>query len=212
MLASRGLFAVAAAVMGAASIDPLVEALSNHHFFGPGIFTDQSNADVVPALSVALAFSALLIVLAVQRILRHEIGVTRWLRPYATHVDGSSVRSLLPAIFLLQLAVLYVMETTEQLVVVGHLMGPAIWLGGPVLISLALHGLGCVAITFALSWLVRALTGRIVDAVRFVLRFVIVRRNLGRERHVEIELISVSERREPFIERLKGRAPPQPAV
>lgn len=212
MLASRGLFAVAAAVAAAASIDPLVEALSNSHAFGPGIYTDGSNADVVPALNVALAFSALLIVFAVQRILGQEVAVARWLRPYTTHIDIASARRLVPTIFALQLGTLYVMETAEQILVTGHVMGPTIWLGGPVLISLALHGAGCIAVTFALSWLLRALTKRIVDAVRFVLRFVIVRRNLGPKRHVELESISVSERLEPFIERLKGRAPPHPAV
>ena len=122
------------------------------------------------------------------------------------------MRRLLPLIFALQLAVLYSMETAEQLVTSGHIMGPAIWLGGPVLLSLAFHAAGCVLVAFGLSRLLSALTKRIVDVVRLVLQFVIIRRNLGSECHLPIEPIAISERLEPFIKRLKGRAPPQPAV
>ena len=39
------------------------------------------------------------------------------------------VVSLLPAIFTLQIIALYVMETTEQLSVDGHVLGPMVWLG-----------------------------------------------------------------------------------
>lgn len=212
MLASRGIFACAAAVTGAALVDPLVEALSNAHVFGPGLYTDRSNADVIPALSVAAVFSGLFIVLAVQKILRQEVAVARWLRPYATQFSITSVRGLLPLIFAVQLAVLYSMETAEQLVTSGHIMGPTIWLGAPVLLSLAFHAAGCAVVTFGLSRLLSALTKRIVDVVRAVLQFVIIRRNLGSGCHLPIEPITISERLKPFIERLKGRAPPQPAV
>lgn len=56
---------------------------------------------------------------------------------------------LLPAILGLQMAVLYAMETGEQLAVWRHPLGPTLWLGGPPPIAIAIHAAVCVAVVFA---------------------------------------------------------------
>src|ERR1700694_3279642 len=56
-------FCVAVALVALAIADPLTEWASNAGLFGPGNFTDHSNADVVPALFAGFAFFALHLVM-----------------------------------------------------------------------------------------------------------------------------------------------------
>ena len=211
-IASRALFTVTAAIAAAALIDPLVEGLSNAHAFGGAVYTDQSNLDVLPALAIAALLATAFLGLAVARAFRREGTLTRWIRASAIHLDPLSVRRLLPAIFALQLATLFSMETLEQLVVHGSLEGGTIWLGGPVAVSLLVHAVGCCVISFVLSRGLQALAKRIVDAVCFVLGTMVLRRDREPVRHVRREPVTMAQFLEPFIELLQGRAPPQPAV
>jgi hypothetical protein len=153
----RTLFAVAAAIAAASATDPIVEALSNSGFFGPGRFTDHSSVDVVPA-----AILAALICLAVVIFRARE----SWMRQWAPHVGARSLPRMLPAIFIIQIAALFAMESLEQNAVYGHPLGGALWLGGPALFSLLLHAVGCILTTFGLARLLRA-------AVRGVVRVVL---------------------------------------
>ena len=209
---SKGLFAVAAAVSGAALMDPLVEALSNAHLFGPGVYTDRSNADVIPALAVGAVLLAIFVVLGVARMLRHETAMQRWLRASTEYLDPVSIRCLLPAIFALQLGVLFTMETLEQWFVWGHVLGGMLWIGAPLIIGLLLHACGCVVVSITLSRVSRILAKRIYEAVRLALQCIVLRRNLNCVRHLRRESVTPSQLIAPFIERLKGRAPPQTAV
>lgn len=161
----RIVFAVAAAIMAAATMDPIVERLSNAGCFGAGTFTDHSNADVIPALCAGALFSLLFVVLATMRL----FGI----RVPAHEFDELSVRRMLPAIFALQIAVLFVMETTEQHFVLGHFLGGAVWLGAPAPISLLLHFGGCVLTSLALSRALRALATGVVTVVRRALQPVV---------------------------------------
>jgi len=57
------------------------------------------------------------------------------------------------------------METTEQIIVGGHVLGPTVWLGGPIFASLALHAAFCLAITF---WIARSARGLAATTLRVI--------------------------------------------
>jgi hypothetical protein len=160
-------FCLAVAAISAAIADPLVEWASNAGRFGPGNFTDHSSADVVPALLVGVLFVATHLLLRIRRALTsgptHDL-----LRASRAALSGRVVR-LLPLMCAIQILALYCMETAEQVAVVGHPLGGTIWLGGPVLVSLAVHAIACVLVACAASKVLRALTRSAVLAVRIIL-------------------------------------------
>ena len=79
---------------------------------------------------------------------------------------------LLPLAFALQMTALYAMETIEQVAVYGHDLGGALWLGGPVIFSLAAHAVACGGIVFALARGVCALAGATVRVLVLIRTFV----------------------------------------
>ncbi len=145
-------FCLAVAVIAAAVADPVVEFASNAGWFGPGNFTDGSNLDVIPALVVGIAVLALYLIGTARAVLAWTALPRR-------------IGSLVPAIFVLQIVALYVMETTEQLIVGGHTLGPAVWLGAPVFASLAIHAAFGVAITL---WIARSARGLAATTLRVI--------------------------------------------
>ena len=145
-------FCLAVAVIAAAVADPVVEFASNAGWFGPGNFTDGSNLDVIPALVVGIAVLALYLIGTARAVLAGTALPRR-------------IGSLVPAIFVLQIVALYVMETTEQLIVGGHTLGPAVWLGAPVFASLAIHAAFGVAITL---WIARSARGLAATTLRVI--------------------------------------------
>jgi hypothetical protein len=189
----RGLFCLVAAFSAATFADPLVEAASNAGAFGRGTFTDHSNLDVLPAL-VASAVLALLYVF-----LRA--------RPLVAPKSFGFVR-LLPAIFGAQLAVLYGMETVEQIVVAGHPLGGSIWLGAPAVIGLALHGVACILTSYALARGLDALTRAAVDIALFV-RAIFLRMPSVRPSALRFRVDPpATARMHPLASRSGKRAPP----
>jgi hypothetical protein len=76
--------------------------------------------------------------------------------------------SLLPSIFFLQVLTLFTMETAEQLIVFGHILGPAIWLGAPAPISLGIHATVCLAVTFGILRAKRGLAATTLRVIRLV--------------------------------------------
>jgi hypothetical protein len=147
--------------------DPLVEWASNAGRFGPGNFTDHSTADVVPALLVGVLFVATHLWLRVRRALTR--GPASDLLRASRQAIGGGVLRLLPLVFAIQMLVLYCMETSEQIAVVGHPLGGMIWLGGPVLASLAVHAVACLLVACAASKVLCALTRSAVRAVLLIL-------------------------------------------
>jgi hypothetical protein len=145
-------FCLAVAVIAAAVADPLVEFASNAGWFGSGSFTDRSNLDVFPALVVGVGVLALYLIGRAGAILAGTALPRR-------------IVSLVPAIFVLQVAALYVMETAEQFVVGGHVLGPTVWLGAPILASLAIHAAFCLTVTF---WIARSARGLAVTTLRIM--------------------------------------------
>jgi len=160
---------MAIAFVALALADPLAEAASNAGFFGPGRYTDHSNADVFPAVVAGFVFFALHFVLRARFVSRHcGLRPQAWLAAWTRALDVKTIALLLPAIFALQIGALYVTETSEQLIVLGHGLGGTVWFGAPVLVSLAIHATLCVATTFATARIVRSLARPALRFVQFV--------------------------------------------
>jgi len=153
---SRFWFCIAAAVIAAATADPLVEGISNAGWFGRGSYTDHSNLDVLPTLALGAILVVLYLVLRVRRDLLQASD------------DGlhTTVSRLLVPIFGLQLALLASMETLEQIVVAGHSLGRTVWLGGPIWFSLSVHAAVCVAVSFGLAKLLQPWARTTVRIIR----------------------------------------------
>ncbi len=161
-------FCTAIAVIAAAIADPLVESASNAGWFGPGLFTDHSNLDVAPVLLAGVLLLAAHFVLKARAALANGNGRDHDLWHQAGYALGSGVWRLLPAIFGLQMLTLYAMETAEQYAVWGHSLGPTIWLGGPLPVSLAVHAIICVAVAVTIARWVRALTATTLRFIRLI--------------------------------------------
>lgn len=148
-------FCASVAVIAAAIADPLIEFASNAGWFGAGSFTDRSNLDVVPALLAGVVLLGIFFARKARALVANR------------HLPGRA-RELVPIALALQICVLYVMETAEQLVTVGHTLGPTVWLGGPAIVSLAIHAVVCVTVTAAILRLRRALAETALRAIAFV--------------------------------------------
>lgn len=204
-----GLFCFAAAVTAAALIDPMVEFAANSGLFGPGTFTDHSNLYVVPALVTGLALAVLFVMALVRRSM--NLGARyapNWLRWFSRASSARSLLRLLPAIFVLQLCVLWALETVEQIVVTGHSLGGTLWLGGPVISSVVMHAVGCFVVTWLLSKALRRSAETIVKVVRLVCAILYDAPRTSAASRPRSTEMPWSALREPVLARLSGRAPP----
>jgi hypothetical protein len=204
---ATAVFCLAAAWTGAAVVDPLVERLSNGGAFGTGSFTDHSNLDVIPALSIGLAFALAVVFGVVRRTLGRRNYAPEWLRPFALASSDASVAGLLPAIAVLQLGVVWLMETLEQIVVAGHPLGGTVWLGGPPAISVAMHAAGAVVATVLLARTIRWTARTLVDVVAYVCAALQVRAPRPALVTVRADL-APARFRAPYLAARAGRAPP----
>jgi cytochrome bd-type quinol oxidase subunit 2 len=146
---------LAVAVIAAAIADPIVEFSANAGWFGSGTFTDRSSLDVLPALILGVGLMAL-----------HFVRRARAILDARAPLRGAAV--LLPAIFGLQMAVLYAMETGEQLAVWRHAFGPTLWLGGPPPIAIAIHAAVCTAVVCAFVRSRRRLAATALRVIGFI--------------------------------------------
>jgi hypothetical protein len=200
-------FVAAAAVAAAALIDPVVEGLSNGGFFGPGRFTDASNADVIPALCVAAVLFCGAVVSMTRTMFSQEHYPPQWLRRCARELHATSFVPLLPAIFALQLLSLFAMETVEQIVTAGHPLGGFIWLGGPVVVSIAMHLIGCILVTMLLSKIV-TVSARTVARILH-LAIAVLRRISATAPSLRLRFrCALTPHEEPCRRASRGRAPP----
>jgi len=192
-------FCATVAVLAAALADPCLEFASNAGWFGPGRFTDRSMADVLPTLLVGAFF----LVAQLLRIFRRAYTRLRLDAPLRRPLVA-----LLPSIFILQLALLFVIESIEQFAVDGHLLGGALWLGAPIPIALAIHALFATGIAFLVATTLREFTRRapeLAAAVRLrretrIPRATALRRNLAAAFSALPDLVfgSVGERGPPM--------------
>ncbi|HTW84714.1 MAG TPA: hypothetical protein VMD91_11645 [Candidatus Sulfotelmatobacter sp.] len=205
--AVRAIFVLATAISAAALVDPVLESLSNAGLFGPHSYTDHSTLDVLPSLVVGAGCLALLIAILVRRIFVPSGRSLPWLRVPAQALDDRTVLRLAPLIVALELGVLCTMETLEQLVVSGHVMGGTIWLGGPVAVSLAAHASFAFALGFVFARLTRWSARAAAELIAYVCGLVLAR---GAHAPTHLARARVPLRRAfaPAFDRRTGRAPP----
>lgn len=205
----QSLFGVAVAALGAAFASPLVESLSNHGAFGPGSFTDGSNADVLPVTLAGLLLVAGFLGVRI----RHSYfraSRTHQLHELAAAISLPRVVRMLPFIFVVQIGMLWTMETVEQHVVVGHGLGPTVWLGGPIAASLAIHVCFCIGAALLARRISIVVEPRAIRIVRAILALLV--RVLGSSarpvqrttRSIEASILS------PTLRHIGKRGPPQP--
>jgi hypothetical protein len=205
----RGLYCLAVAASAATVTDPLVEAASNAGWFGPGQFTDRSTIDVLPLMLVSTLLAATYVFLRARPALAsRSLAFARRLRDSIRARPQGHELPLVPAMFALQLGVLYGMETCEQVVVAGHALGGALWLGAPVAIALSLHALGCLGTAVALAKVLNVLTGAAVELA------LCVRVTLGARTPSSTRVLAATRSApprstaDPLASRLGKRAPP----
>ena len=161
-------FALTVAFVAAAIADPLVEAVSNAGAFGSRNLTDHSSVDVIPMLALGAAGALLWMLLQVKRLLNGGSPRPPWIQRWELALSDRSVAAVYPAIFVSQIGILFGMETVEQLAVRGHLLGPLVWLGGPMAFSLAAHA----AISLAVAWTLQRILLRCSAAIVHVIRLI----------------------------------------
>jgi hypothetical protein len=159
-------FCVAVALIAATVADAIVEFASNSGWFGAGNFTDRSNWNIIPALLVGMVFVGLHLYLRVRTALR---WAPNW-RDVSSAL-GRRFMSLVPWIFAAQIASLYLIETSEQLVVYHHSLGGIIWLGGPTFASLAAHAMSCCFITLVAARVIHTFAEAALQLVKLVQAF-----------------------------------------
>jgi hypothetical protein len=201
-------FCLAAATLAASLSDIMVESASDRGWFGPGQFTDHSLWVIGPAVLTGIAFVLMHLCLRVREALSHDHKPTpNWLQ-LARDAVGRRVLIWTPLIFALQIAVLFAMETAEQVVVYGHTLGGALWLDGPVAISLLVNAAVCMLVTCAAVWLVRALADATVQFVKLVLLFATLReRGIGSRYLAYRPKVTFAQSTRAFC-RIGERAPP----
>jgi hypothetical protein len=146
--------ALLAAVLG----DAIVEGISNAGILWHGNYTDRSSVDLLPVLCISIVASMLTLALSLLYHARKTglslRSLTLWT---ANLLIPRRLAHILPAIFILQMAALFVMETAEQIVVYGRAAGGTLWLGGPLAASLIIHAVFAVLCAFVLSKFLRLL-------------------------------------------------------
>jgi hypothetical protein len=209
--ATRAWFCAAIALLTASIANPLVESASNAGLFGSARYTDHSQIDLPPTLFVGALFLLRCLFLRVRALLgRRNAPRRHWLQTSGDALDGKVLARLLPCVFALQIIALYVMETVEQIAVFGHPLGGSVWLGGPVLVSLAAHALLCAITIAAAGKMLRAFAQTALRIVAFIREiaslavggsdaaFALPRRSLSRPYNAPT-LCRIGERAPPFL-------------
>jgi len=215
MPASRGhlacirlIFSVATAALAVAIADLSVETLANHGVFGRGVFTDGSNADILPTITFAVVLLAGLLSVRARHALRTAMLAIGGWRTVGVALSLNCIAWLLPLIFAIQIALLWGIETVEQYFVVGHVLGGTIWLGGPIDISLALHALFCCAIAFLTRRLLTVLEPQAVRLICVFIAFVEVQEKTRPSQGIGFSEEISGSLRSPVLRSISKRGPP----
>jgi arginine exporter protein ArgO len=157
------------AAIAAALADFIIEGLANRGVFGHARFTDESNAVNGPVAVLGAVFLLRFLYLRVRQSLRAADGEHVPSARACRRLTPAGIAWRLGAMYAVQIAALWTMETLEQYLVFGHGFGGTIWLGGPTAVSLAVHALLCVATAFGARALLRALEPRALRLIRALL-------------------------------------------
>lgn len=159
-------FVLATALIAGGIGDPLVETIGDTGVFGPD-FHDTNHLGVLPALICGLVLILEIALLRCLQTLRRDVRFERdWLMAIAHRFRSRSPLADVPYVFVLQLAVVFAIETAEQLLAGGKPEGGAAWLGGPVVFSLAAHALIAIVVTAGLAWVTRGIATTLASLVR----------------------------------------------
>jgi hypothetical protein len=201
------LFAVAFVAAGLG--DPVVESVSNTGIFGH--YVDNNHLGVIPTLLAGGVVIAEVLVLRFLETWRRSTDRSRdSLIDIARDFGSRSVARDFPVIFALQLLSLFAMETGEQLVAGGKLLGGTAWLGGPILFSLIAHAIIGGLCTFALDASMRAIVRAFASLIQTAIRFIwvaVARPNAG-PFHLDHRAIWFARAQAPHVRDVGGRAPP----
>jgi hypothetical protein len=166
----RVVFACSAALLAATAGDAALEGISNAGILWHGHYTDRSSLNLLPAFLVAALAIVTTLCLLVRRQAREAGASMRSLLLSSSRsLAKQDVVRLLPAIFLLQMLVLFSIETTEQFAVYGRCFGGTLWMGAPVVASLFGHALFTALSALTLSNWLHATTEVLVRIVTCML-------------------------------------------
>lgn len=180
-----------------------METLSDSGIFGPG-YADTNHSGVVPAMAIALVFFAFFLVV-------RAIGLWR-----ATANAGSDGREQGSAfqigwILPLQFAGVYGIECFEALTAGQPFPAGLAWLGGPVLIAVAIHVLVgaccCLAVRSVMAWLLDG----VAAVVRVAVAMFVSRASLLPTSAVGFDFrraVAIVRAQAPHAHQIGGRAPP----
>jgi hypothetical protein len=206
---SRLPFLMAAALIAAALGDSIVESLSNAGIFG-GSYHDDDHVSVLPTLLLGAIVVLEIVTARCFDLLRaRPAGSRGWIVDLAANVSTRKPLRDFPLVFALQMAALFAMESSEQLLAVGKLLGGTAWLGGPVLASLVTHALIGWSALLLLRHVMRALLALLVSFARVAIDFI----SLARTREASIFICRHDEPRRNLARSARarhigGRAPP----
>jgi hypothetical protein len=172
-LSSRLPFLLAIALVAAAIGDPLVETIANTGAIGRG-FSDNNHLSVIPTLIAGLLLVSLAIGRRCLDLCRHCPRRGDWVIETAKRFCERPPLDDLPYVIFLQFAALFVMESTEQLVFGGRLLGGAAWLGGPIFFSVVAHALIGAVCCIAITQNARAIVKRFATLFAGTLNFILL--------------------------------------
>ena len=170
-LLARLPFFLVVALVAAGVGDSIVESSSNAGMFG-GHYVDNNHLGVIPTLLAGCLIALQLVVRRCGDVWRHSTDPGRdRLIDVARDIGARSAGRDFPIIFALQLGWLFALESTEQLIAGGKLLGGTTWLGGPILISIVAHltigGLCALGLGACMRAVVRTFAAIVQTAVRF---------------------------------------------
>ena len=203
-------FLIAVALVAAALGDALVESVSNTGIFGPSYF-DNNHLSIVPALLAGIVLALEAIGFHCYALFRRARSTQRgWLVDVATCIAARSVFADLPYVFVMQIVALFVMESAEQLVFGGKLLGGTAWLGGPMAFSVVTHALIGALCTVLLGWSMRAISETVASLVVTAIAFITiaVARNAAGPILARRDELTSPRAQSPHARQIGERAPP----
>jgi hypothetical protein len=165
----RAVFVCSAALLAAVAGDAVLEWISNADILWHGHYTDRSSMNLLPVFVLAVLAIITALGLSVHRQAREKgISARSFFLSSTRSLTKREIVRLLPTIFLLQILVLFSMETAEQIAVYGHAFGGTLWMGAPVAACLLGHALFAVLSAFSLSNGLEALTKALLRIVKCI--------------------------------------------
>jgi len=160
----RAFLFLAAAALSAVMSDCLIENAAHFGLYGPR-FADHDQRSVICTITAGVMLvlaAALILILERLRVVRTAFAAQDWVADAAHHIATKGSWRTLPPTLGAALLVRYAMESSELLSNTGHVAVGLGWLGGPLLVALAVHAVCCALALLGLSAVMRSLD----DAVR----------------------------------------------